>query len=907
MKMKRFLEVLCCALAVGCLMIASAFAAPEVSLEANAENTNASLTDDIESARLWTLCNITVLSTNNDAGQLAYTPTAVKGVPTVVRAIPNEGFRLVGWTIDGVFVSFSETYTFTVTGDVTLVAVFAPIGQYYIFDASPTTDGGSIQITPNRQIFSPGEYVSVHVTANDGYRVRGVYFSTDLSQASEMSLISNTADASFLMPAKDIVVCGAYYSNTYHTITVDPNITHGTVRLDGNKTSGKYRQGDKVTVTFVADEGYHLTEITGIGQDYVFSGNTFTFSMLNKDFTISATFEKNQSYSVAFAVSPAGSGTVDFVQDSVTKLVTATATAYEGFEFIGWYEKGSEELLCDTPAYVFGITHSTTYVARFKALGYRVYVSGLEENGTVSTEKQYYKAGETVRIIATPDEGYMVNHYYWGALDSTGHGTMSPMEEDSFTMPDSIVAISASFVKAYIITVTGNNSAVTGAGQYKENSFVTLNAGQKEGYVFCGWKENGTIVSTDATYRFWATANRTLEAVYVPVYSVTYDGEPEHGTVTGCGTGKEGDKVVLTATPDPGYHFVSWRLTTPGGMTKTSTANPYTFTLNVDYTVTATFAPNENTITATASPEAGGTVTGAGKYLTGETVTLTAVAKEGYTFTCWKKNGTQVSTNANYTFTAAENGAYTAFFEINKYTVSVSANPAAGGTVTGSGTYNWGSSVQVKATPAEGYKFVKWTENGTQVSTQASYSFTASQNRTLVAQFEKLVYSVNATSVNTAGGTVTGGGSFSYGSSATVKATPKEGYRFVNWTSNGTAVSTQAEYTFNVTANVSLTANFTKLTYSVTATVEPANCGTVTGTGTYEWGSTARLHMEPVEGYSFSGWKVDGKIVSNEDEYSFVVKKNCSVIATFEKIVHQAFVIIDPENAGTVSGSNLCE
>ena len=44
-----------------------------------------------------------------------------------------------------------------------------------------------------------------------------------------------------------------------------------------------------------------------------------------------------------------------------------------------------------------------------------MYVSGLEENGTVSTEKQYYKAGETVRIIATPDEGYMVNHYYWGA------------------------------------------------------------------------------------------------------------------------------------------------------------------------------------------------------------------------------------------------------------------------------------------------------------------------------------------------------------------------------------------------------------------------------------------------------------------------------------------------------------
>jgi uncharacterized repeat protein (TIGR02543 family) len=41
------------------------------------------------------------------------------------------------------------------------------------------------------------------------------------------------------------------------------------------------------------------------------------------------------------------------------------------------------------------------------------------------------------------------------------------------------------------------------------------------------------------------------------------------------------------------------------------------------------------------------------------------------------------------------------------------------------------------ATPANGYAFVNWTENGNQVSTSATYSFTVSGNRTLVANFKQ--------------------------------------------------------------------------------------------------------------------------------------------------------------------------
>lgn len=72
-----------------------------------------------------------------------------------------------------------------------------------------------------------------------------------------------------------------------------------------------------------------------------------------------------------------------------------------------------------------------------------------------------------------------------------------------------------------------------------------------------------------------------------------------------------------------------------------------------------------------------------------------------------------------------------------KYIVSLDADTAVAGAVTGAGTYDDGTSVTVKATANDGYHFVSWNENGTSVSKDASYTFTIDGNRTLTAVFEK--------------------------------------------------------------------------------------------------------------------------------------------------------------------------
>ena len=150
------------------------------------------------------------------------------------------------------------------------------------------------------------------------------------------------------------------------------------------------------------------------------------------------------------------------------------------------------------------------------------------------------------------------------------------------------------------------------------------------------------------------------------------------------------------------------------------------------------------------------------------------------------------------------------------YSISVLANPQEGGTVSGGGSIAEGQSCTVTATPATGYTFTDWTENDVQISTNACYTFTVTCNRSLMANFtsnggneEPKYYTVNISSSPSDGGWATGDGRYQEGQSCTVTATPNNLYTFTNWTENGSIVSDSVSYTFTVTYNRNLMANFT--------------------------------------------------------------------------------------------------
>ena len=118
------------------------------------------------------------------------------------------------------------------------------------------------------------------------------------------------------------------------------------------------------------------------------------------------------------------------------------------------------------------------------------------------------------------------------------------------------------------------------------------------------------------------------------------------------------------------------------------------------------------------------------------------------------------------------------------------------------------------------------------------YTFTWEYaTKTLTVTYPALPVKYNVT-VTAENGTVTGDGEYEEGKTATLTATPAEGYQFVNWTVGEEVVSTENPYSFVVTADVALVANFEEAApeYALEETVEIANLTTETltvGEATY--------------------------------------------------------------------------
>ena len=137
------------------------------------------------------------------------------------------------------------------------------------------------------------------------------------------------------------------------------------------------------------------------------------------------------------------------------------------------------------------------------------------------------------------------------------------------------------------------------------------------------------------------------------------------------------------------------------------------------------------TVSLSANNSSYGSVSGGGTVKDGETTTITATPAEGYHFVKWS-NGL---TNATETITVTSDLTLVAEFEktasSETWTVTLSANNDEYGSVSDGGTVKDGSTITITATPADGYKFVKWSNGLT--STAANIIVTS--DTTLVAEF----------------------------------------------------------------------------------------------------------------------------------------------------------------------------
>ena len=390
-------------------------------------------------------------------------------------------------------------------------------------------------------------------------------------------------------------------------------------------------------------------------------------------------------------------------------------------------------------------------------------------------------------------------------------------------------------------------------------------------------------------------------------YTVTVtSSNSDYGVVSGGDTDIIYEEVIMvSATAKAGYVFVSW---VDENGTVVSTNKDYTFSVTGDVALTANFKPDDMFfVNLVVNPPGTGTIRGdRGYFWEGVHVAYTAAAHKGYNFESWTIDGVVVSDYPAYEFFVSEDVTLVANFKPEIYTISVSANPTEGGTVTGDGTYPFSENVTVTATINAGWKFVGWTAEGAAVSNDASYTFPVAGNTALVANFAVKTYTVTVTANNPDYGSVTSGETdIVHGRQITVTATANADCEFVNWTdANGKIVSTAEVYTFDVTENVALTANFKpKDRYFVTIGVNPAESGTVIGGGYYTEDTNVTLTATASTGYDFVNWTKDGEIIGTATTYRFVITEDVVLTANFALKTYDITVLADPSTAGTVTGA----
>ena len=211
-------------------------------------------------------------------------------------------------------------------------------------------------------------------------------------------------------------------------------------------------------------------------------------------------------------------------------------------------------------------------------------------------------------------------------------------------------------------------------------------------------------------------------------------------------------------------------------------------------------------------------------------------------------------------------------------TITVAANPAEGGTVTGGGTFGAGETCTVTATANEGYVFAFWTREGMVISTDAEYTFFVTNDMDLVAHFvldANITFAdANVKALCVANWDANGDGKLSYAEAAAV-------------TNLGTVFRSK----YNITSFDELQ-YFVRVTsigyeafYSCTGLTSIAIPNSVASIGSYAFDRCFRLttieipnSVTSIGSYVFSGCSGLGQVVVDSGNMFYDSRDNCNAI-----------------------------
>lgn len=166
-------------------------------------------------------------------------------------------------------------------------------------------------------------------------------------------------------------------------------------------------------------------------------------------------------------------------------------------------------------------------------------------------------------------------------------------------------------------------------------------------------------------------------------------------------------------------------------------------------------------------------------------------------------------------------------------------------------------------------------------------------------------YSVTTRSNPANGGTTSGGTTVKSGDDVQLLAAPNNGFKFVNWTVDGKAVSSDQKFVLkNVRKNTEVVANFAQTNCYVKVKANHPEGGKITDSANVLYGSDMKLKAKPNSGFEFAGWYEDDERISKKEEFILEnITSNREIVAKFERTAYSINAAVYPNQAGVVFGA----
>ena len=712
------------------------------------------------------------------------------------------GYTFQGWSTNST--ATTATYTTgntlpTITSGTTLYAVWSPIN--YSFNVNGGT--GSVEAV----IGTGSTKVPSYNGSKVGYTFKG------WSTSSTATTATYTTGSTLPAITSAITLYAVWEVNSYTT-----SITNGGTGASG---AGTHNYGSTVTIKAGTKTGYTFAGWTvnsgEVNLADASSSNT-TFVQPAGNVSLTANWTVNH-YTVTYHAN-GGSGSMDSSSIAYTGgNLKANAFTRTGYTFKGWATSASGSKVYENGANITNLTSDVTLYAVWEV---NEYTTSITNGGTGASGAGTHNYGSTVTIKAGTKTGYT----FTGWTINSGEVSLANASSSNttFVQPAGNVSLTANWtINHYTVTynANGGNGAMDSSSIAYTGGNLKANAFTRTGYTFKGWatSASGSKVYEDGAAITNLTSNITLYAIWeVNYYTVTYHANGGNGTMDVSSIAYTGGELKSNVFTKYGHTFKGWSTSASGGVQYSNNATITGITSNT--TLYAVWEANKHNVAVNNG--AAGSTGDMSHIAYGSTVTIDAGTKTGYTFAGWTVNRGNVilkdASSSKTTFTMEDyDVTVTASWKINQYQVTVDGNGGDG--ATGGGTYDYNSTIVIRAGSRVGYTFKEWEVTSGDITildpTSPVTTFTLGAANVTI----KAIWEVNYYNVTTANG---GDDSTSlqrvpYQSTATIHAGSRYKYYFCGWVlvSGGVTLAdeTSPETTFIQPANdVVLTATWKNIT-----------------------------------------------------------------------------------------------